>query len=821
MKPIKQGSSLPPGPPGRSWLHVGRLFLVAITYWIAVRLGLLVVAQPEGIASIWPASGLALALLLLNPRCQWPSLLGVIFMANAAGNLSAGNPLWVSLGFALANILEPFLCAWVLTSICRARITFTAIPEIFALFGVALIVNAFTALIGAAVPAIAISAPFWDTWRLWWASDGLGILLVTPLIVTWFASRDTIRSLYPRRLPEAVILLVGLVVFAGLLFGPFTVAGAQVLRIYMLFPLIIWLAFRFHLREMATAITLLASIAIWNTLQGFGIFAIAEQSVSEHLISLQIFLGVTSVSGLLLSSLVAGRNQAGQALRQSEDKYKYVFDHSVVGKSFTKPSGEINVNQAFCAMLGYSEDELKSRTWQEISHPEDLELTQNTINSLLTGEKDTARFVKRYLHKNGSIVWTDLGTTLRRDEDGKPLYFLTTVLDITERILAEQALQVAKDYAENLIETANTMVVGLDTRGTITVFNKAAEAITGYTRVELQGRNWFEVIAPRGRYPQVWAEFEKMSSGGLPRDFENPILTRSGEERFIVWQNSEVYEKGDLVGTISFGMDITARRQAEEQIRQLNTSLEQRVEERTHQLHQAQEQLVRQEKLAVLGQMAGSVGHELRNPLGVINNAIYYLKLIQPDAGEKIKQHHDMIEQEVRTADKIISDLLDFARIKSVERKPDSVLELIQNVLARFPVPASVKTTLKIPADLPEVLVDPRQMEQVLGNLVTNACQAMPEGGKLTISAKPQEGFVLIAVKDTGTGITPENMLRLFEPLFTTKAKGIGLGLAVSLKLTEANGGRLEVESEPGRGSTFTLVLPVGSSVETRRSGEV
>ena len=236
---------------------------------------------------------------------------------------------------------------------------------------------------------------------------------------------------------------------------------------------------------------------------------------------------------------ITERKQAEEALRQSEDKFKYVFDHSVAGKSLTLPSGELNVNQAFCDMLGYTAKELTHRKWQEITHPEDVELTNKANQAMLSGEKESMRFTKRFLHKNGSIVWADVATALRRDKDGKPLYFMTTFLDITERM------------------------------------------------------------------------------------------------------------------------------RAEEEIRQLNAELEQRVEERTRELRKAQEKIVRQEKLAVLGQLAGGVGHELRNPLGVISNAIYYLKLIQPDAEAKVKQYHAMIEREVRNAEKIITDLLDFARIRS------------------------------------------------------------------------------------------------------------------------------------------------------------
>ena len=233
------------------------------------------------------------------------------------------------------------------------------------------------------------------------------------------------------------------------------------------------------------------------------------------------------------------------------------------------------------------------------------------------------------------------------------------------------------------------------------------------------------------------------------------------------------------------------------------------MEERTRDLREAQEQLVRKEKLATLGQLAGGVGHELRNPLGIINNSIYYLKHIQPEADEKVKQYHRIIEQEVHNSERIINDLLDFGRVISAEPEQGSVDNLVHRTLERFPVPEGIGTAINIPDDLPMVYADPRQVEQVLGNLVTNACQAMNQEGKLTISTRLQKKMVGIAVKDTGTGITPENMKKLFEPLFTTKVKGIGLGLSVSRKLAEANGGRIEVESEMGKGSTFTLYLPI------------
>jgi len=250
-------------------------------------------------------------------------------------------------------------------------------------------------------------------------------------------------------------------------------------------------------------------------------------------------------------------------------------------------------------------------------------------------------------------------------------------------------------------------------------------------------------------------------------------------------------------------------RESESRYRTLSKHLEERVAERTLELHEAQEKLVRQEKLAVLGQLSGSVGHELRNPLGVMANAVYFLKLIQPDANEKVNEYLAILEAEIHTSDKIITDLLEFSRTKSADREPTPARELIKRVLERYPAPEGVTVSLKVPASLPPLFVDPGHIEQVFGNLVVNACQAMPAGGRLSLSARRQKDMLAIAVSDTGTGISPENMARLFEPLFTTKTKGTGLGLAVCRRLVEANDGRIEARSELDKGTTFTVTLPI------------
>jgi len=258
--------------------------------------------------------------------------------------------------------------------------------------------------------------------------------------------------------------------------------------------------------------------------------------------------------------------------------------------------------------------------------------------------------------------------------------------------------------------------------------------------------------------------------------------------------------------------EVGGRKKAEEEVRLLNIDLEQRVAERTRQLREANEELVRREKLAVLGQVAGSVGHELRNPLGVMSNAVYYLENVLIDTDEITREYLGMIKNEIAEADRIVGDLLDSVRTKPPQPQPATIRELIAMAMQRCVVPEKVEVRLEIPEMLSRVEVDPLQMQQVFRNLIVNAFDAMPEGGVLEIGARDdmEKQTIAVMVRDSGVGMSEEQRTRLFQPLFTTKARGIGLGLVVVKNLTAANGGTVVVESEPGQGTIFTVTLPCG-----------
>jgi signal transduction histidine kinase len=257
------------------------------------------------------------------------------------------------------------------------------------------------------------------------------------------------------------------------------------------------------------------------------------------------------------------------------------------------------------------------------------------------------------------------------------------------------------------------------------------------------------------------------------------------------------------------------------QIEDSHHELEGRVAARTGELETAlgelketQETLVRKEKLAMLGLLAGGVGHELRNPLGVMTNAVFYLGAVLKEAPAEIKEYLGILGTQIRLAEKIVGDLLDFARIKPPQLETVAVKQLVDDQLQRAGSLEGVTVKHDFPSDLPGVRVDRVQIGQVVLNLITNALQAMNgNGAVLTFRGRrAADGFVRLDVIDTGTGITPDEMARLFEPLFTTKARGIGLGLAVSKGLVQANGGVISAESRPGAGTTMSVSLPTAGA---------
>ena len=238
-------------------------------------------------------------------------------------------------------------------------------------------------------------------------------------------------------------------------------------------------------------------------------------------------------------------------------------------------------------------------------------------------------------------------------------------------------------------------------------------------------------------------------------------------------------------------------------------------------LLETQEQLIRSEKLAAIGQLASGVGHELRNPLGAIKNAGFYIRRRVtntdiPSTEPRVIEFLDIIDEEVNSANKVITDLLGFSRVAKPTVAPANIAGIIEDALRYTPVPENIKLTKDINNGLPMVMVDGEQIKQVFLNITLNALQAMGEkGGRLDIRASDKGKFVEVEFIDSGGGIPDQIKDKIFDPLFTTKAKGVGLGLSVCKTIMERHEGDIKVKSQVGQGTTFTISLPTEKVLAT------
>ncbi len=363
-----------------------------------------------------------------------------------------------------------------------------------------------------------------------------------------------------------------------------------------------------------------------------------------------------------------------------------------------------------------------------------------------------------------------------------------------------------KPYRQ-LIEEMKEGAVMLADDNTILYCNKGFSQIVGVPLYKLIGINIEKTVGPENL-----ETFRKQLSacrsgrGAVTKE----IAFQMDENKFVPASvSASSLKDGDATTTTTFIVVTDLSKHMESELKKYTEDLESTVRERTKQLQA-------KERLAAIGQTAGMVGHDIRNPLQSIISELYLARqeletLPSSDAKSAVKESLQLIEEQTFYINKIVADLQDFTKPLSPRPQiidlPGSVQESLSSIL----IPETVSVNIQIAGNVPKINVDPLYLKRVLVNLISNALQAMPKGGKLTIAAKTSPNKVTISVKDTGLGIPEDVKPQIFQPLFTTKAKGQGLGLAVVKRLTEALGGSVHFESQVGQGTAFIVTLPLSA----------
>lgn len=523
------------------------------------------------------------------------------------------------------------------------------------------------------------------------------------------------------------------------------------------------------------------------------------------------------------------RRHAERNLLESEQILQATFAQAAVGLAHVAPDGRwLRVNRRLCRILGYTEEELLALRFQDITHPDDLQKEQVLLHKLLAGESSGYQLDKRYRHREGSLVWTNVTATLAHTRPGVTNFLILVIEDITARKETERELRRYRDYLKQLVakrtaklkalngqlreEIARRREAEQELRASEERFrrlseaawegiaitcddrildaNRAFAAMFGYELPEVMGRPMDDFIVPERRAESPHTAVDDRERVGRRKDGSLFPMELHSEPTFY---------HGRTV-TVKVIRDLTQRLFLEEQRR----------------LHQAE--LARVWRLSTMGEMASGLAHELNQPLAAIMNYTRgSLRRMESAAWDiaSIREAIGQVAVQAERAGEIIRRLRHFMRLREARQGSQDVNKLVEEVV-RFVVAEirrlQVKVALDLAEALPPVRIDSIQIEQVVLNLVRNAIEAMeavsPERRQLTIrTALRDERFIEVQVSDRGTGLADSVYERLFLPFFTTKPNGTGLGLAVSQSIIEAHGGRLWAENDPRGGATFHFTL--------------
>ena len=372
---------------------------------------------------------------------------------------------------------------------------------------------------------------------------------------------------------------------------------------------------------------------------------------------------------------------------------------------------------------------------------------------------------------------------------------VVTVDDITAERARDEALLRAEARYERLVESAEDAICTLDEEGHVTSANRALEKVLGLPRAQILGKPFADLLAPAER-PDKWRMFAATLAGRHQRA-EVRFTSDSGRVRVATVVTAPLYEDTRITGILAIFRDVTDERALMEQV-------------------------VRREKLAALGELVGGVAHEVNSPLTSI---LAFGQLLQGSdlAPDESRRALDSIVNEAKRAARIVGKFLTFARQHPSEKMSTDVNQVLRDTieLRRYPLKIQeIVLDLDLATDLPMTWADPFQLQQVFINLLNNAEQGLAsrEGERrITIRSRPVADDLHVTVTDTGPGIAPEHLPHIFNPFYTTKARGVGtgLGLSISFGIVRDHGGTLSVQSEPGRGATFEVLLPITAAPST------
>jgi PAS domain S-box-containing protein len=477
-------------------------------------------------------------------------------------------------------------------------------------------------------------------------------------------------------------------------------------------------------------------------------------------------------------------------LQESTAELQDLYNQAPCGYHSLDAEGSfVLVNDTELSWLGYERAEILGRSFLDILTPEGIQLFQESFDRFKTqGQVDNLEF--EIIRKNGSLLPVSLSATVARDEDGNYLMSRSTIVDMSERKEAQAALQESARRWHTLLNNVQMVVVGLDRNGQVEYVNPFFLQLTNYSEAEVLGQNWFEHFLPAKDNFFGHDSFHELLEHDFHSYYENSILTKSGSQRMIAWNNILLHNAdGTIAGRMSIGEDITKRQEVDR----------------------------------LKSEFVSTVSHELRTPLTAIRGSLGLLAAgVYNTKPEKNQQMLNIAAEQTDRLVRLVNDILDLQRLESdkveLVRKSCSVLDLIHQSIAVMQTSADA-SDIRLQVEGEDFLVwaFPDAIQQTLTNLLSNAIKFSNAQSSIYLSAKAQDDWVLIAIQDGGRGIPADQLETIFERFQQVDASdsrqkgGTGLGLAICRHIVEQHGGRIWAESTVGEGSTFYFTLPASN----------